>query len=76
MSLNVPGQSGGGPISGFNQQDRMVMGLLRAVADAVIVGAGTLRSAPQHLWTAEYIYPPLAESISSFALRWESRNRH
>jgi len=31
------------------------MGLLRAVADAVIVGAGTLRSEPQHRWTAQYI---------------------
>jgi riboflavin biosynthesis pyrimidine reductase len=61
VSLNVPGQSGGGPISGFNQHDRMVMGLLRAVADAVIVGAGTLRAVPQHLWTAEYVYPALAE---------------
>ena len=36
------------------------MGLLRAVADAVIVGAGTLRSVPQHRWTAQYIYPALA----------------
>ena len=62
VSLNVPGQSGGGPISGFNQQDRMVMGLLRAVADAVIVGAGTFRSARHHLWTADYIYPALAEA--------------
>lgn len=62
VSLNVPGQSGGGPISGFNQHDRMVMGLLRAVADAVIVGAGTLRAVSQHRWTAEYIYPPLGHA--------------
>jgi riboflavin biosynthesis pyrimidine reductase len=62
VSLNVPGQSGGGPISGFNQQDRMVMGLLRAVADAVIVGAGTLRESLQHVWTAAYIYPPLTDA--------------
>jgi riboflavin biosynthesis pyrimidine reductase len=38
----------------------MVMGLLRAVAGAVIVGAGTLRAVPQHRWTAEYVYPALA----------------
>jgi riboflavin biosynthesis pyrimidine reductase len=61
VSLSVPGQSGGGPISGFNQHDRMVMGLLRAVADAVIVGAGTLRAVPRHLWSAEYVYPALAD---------------
>jgi len=63
VALNEPGHtSGGGDISGFNQHDRMVMGLLRAISDAVIVGAGTLRSVPRHLWTAEYIYPPLAGS--------------
>src|SRR5881275_491171 len=60
VALNETGHAGGGDISGFNQHDRMVMGLLRAIADAVIVGAGTLRSIPHHRWTAEYIYPPLA----------------
>src|SRR6266700_6314290 len=60
VSLGEPGYSGGGEISGSNQHDRMVMGLLRAIADAVIVGAGTLRSVPHHRWTAQYIYPPLA----------------
>ncbi len=62
VTLNVPGQSGGGPISGFNQQDHLVMGVLRAVADAVIVGAGTLRAVPHHRWTAAYIYPAFAEA--------------
>src|SRR5262249_30141229 len=61
VALNDSDQSGGGEISGFNQHDRMVMGLLRAVADAIIVGAGTLRSARHHLWTASSIYPPLAD---------------
>ena len=60
VSLNAPGHSAGGDISGFNEQDRIVMGLLRAIADTVIVGAGTLRSVPDHLWTADYIYPDLA----------------
>lgn len=58
-SLNIPGHSAGGDISGFNKEDRIVMGLLRAVSDAVIVGAGTLRSVPDHLWTGGYIYPDL-----------------
>ena len=61
VELNESGHAGGGDISGFNRHDRMVMGLLRAVADAVIVGAGTLRSVPQHRWAAQYIYPPLAD---------------
>jgi riboflavin biosynthesis pyrimidine reductase len=63
VSLGIPGKAGGGEISGFNPHDRMVMGLLRSVADVVIIGAGTLRAAsPDHLWTADYIYPPLAET--------------
>lgn len=62
VTLNEPGHVSGGDISGFNRHDQMVMGLLRATADAVIVGAGTLRSAPKHLWTAEYIFPPLSHA--------------
>ncbi len=60
VALNEPGHASGGYISGFNWHDQLVMGLLRAIADAVIVGAGTLRAAPQHRWTAQYIYPPQA----------------
>lgn len=61
VALNAPGQAGGGEISGFNHHDHMVMGILRAVADAVIVGAGTLRASPQHLWIPETTYRPLAD---------------
>jgi riboflavin biosynthesis pyrimidine reductase len=63
VSLGIAGKAGGGEISGFNRHDRMVMGLLRAGADAVVIGAGTLRaSSPNHVWTADYIYPPLADA--------------
>ncbi len=63
VALNMPDtRTGGGEISGFNEHDRMVMGLLRAIADAVVVGAGTLRSVPDHRWTAAYIYPPLGQA--------------
>jgi riboflavin biosynthesis pyrimidine reductase len=65
VSLGIPGKSAGGPISGFNQHDRLVMGLLRSVADAVVVGAGTLRSVPQHIWTAECIFPGLAGEFAA-----------
>jgi riboflavin biosynthesis pyrimidine reductase len=61
VSLGEPGNAGGGEISGFNPHDRMVMGLLRAIADVVIVGAGTLRASPEHRWTAQYISPSLSE---------------
>jgi riboflavin biosynthesis pyrimidine reductase len=60
VSLNVTGHASGGDISGFNPQDRMVMGLLRAVADAIVIGSGTLRADRRHLWTAAAIFPALA----------------
>jgi riboflavin biosynthesis pyrimidine reductase len=60
VSLQVKGHSAGGDISGFSIQDRMVMGLLRAVADVVIVGSGTLGADPTQVWTPEAICPELA----------------
>jgi riboflavin biosynthesis pyrimidine reductase len=39
----------------------MVMGLLRAIADVVIVGSGTLAADPRHLWTPDGICPELAD---------------
>jgi riboflavin biosynthesis pyrimidine reductase len=60
VSLQTKGHSGGGDISGFSLQDRMVMGLLRAAADVVIVGSGTLDADPRHVWTPESICPELA----------------
>jgi riboflavin biosynthesis pyrimidine reductase len=66
VALQETDHVGGGEISGFNQHDQMVMGVLRAVADVVIVGAGTLRSVPQHRWTAQYIYPVLTDAYQEF----------
>jgi riboflavin biosynthesis pyrimidine reductase len=43
-----------------SQGDRFVMGLLRACADAVLVGAGTLAGSPRTQWTPENAYPPAA----------------
>jgi len=65
VALSEPGAEGGAPISGHDRHDRAVMGLLRAVSDAVVVGAGTLRSVPRSLWTAQYIYPPLAAEYAA-----------
>lgn len=69
VTLNIPGQAGGGPISGFDAHDRAMMGLLRAVADAVIVGAGTLRALPEHRWTAPFIAPAYAEAYQELRTR-------
>ena len=53
-------------ISGRNEADRFVMGLLRASADAVLIGAGTLRAAPDSLWTPTDIYPDAAAAFAEF----------
>jgi riboflavin biosynthesis pyrimidine reductase len=55
-----PPRGSGGEISGGNAHDRAVMGILRAVADGVVIGAGNLRSEGKHVWTAERICPELA----------------
>jgi riboflavin biosynthesis pyrimidine reductase len=56
----LPGvESSGSVISGKNPADRFVMGLLRATASAVMVGAGTLRDTPLHHWTADHVYPEM-----------------
>jgi riboflavin biosynthesis pyrimidine reductase len=56
VSFNIPGQLQGKEISGSNQGDRFIMGLLRASADAVIVGASTFRAGGlKALWTPESI---------------------
>lgn len=47
-------------ISQHSDADRFVMGLLRARADAVLIGGRTMRADPGHAWTAEYIYPEAA----------------
>jgi riboflavin biosynthesis pyrimidine reductase len=57
--------SAGSVISGKSPADRFVMGLLRACADAVLLGAGTLRATPGHLWTPAHVYPALATEFTA-----------
>ena len=49
-------------ISGGEPADRFVMALLRAVADVVVIGAGTFRN-HEGPWTAENAYPEAAEAL-------------
>lgn len=69
VALDGNGKGGGEAITAGNPADRALMGLLRASADAVIVGAGTLRSVPHHLWTGEYIFPPLSVAYERLRAR-------
>lgn len=58
VSYNIAGHAGGSTISGSDPADRFIMGLLRASADAIIVGARTIQDvAPKSLWIPEYTYP-------------------
>ncbi len=66
VALGSGDLSGGGLISGFHEPDRFVMGLLRAIADVVVVGAGTLSGSTSHRWTPEHVHP---RSAPAFA-RW------
>ena len=63
VALDGAGESGH-VISGESAADRFVMGLLRACAGAVVVGAGTLRASPKHLWTPAKIFPPAAAEFA------------
>ncbi len=63
-------RNSGSLISGKNQADRFVMGLLRAFADAVFVGAGTMRAEGKGaLWTPDYIYPAAAGAFTELRRR-------
>ena len=60
VALSEPAGDSGAVISGGSEPDRFVMGLLRACADAVLVGAATFRKASGERWSAENIYPAAA----------------
>src|SRR5512140_2043040 len=67
ISFEIPGQSGGGTISGSDEADRFIMGLLRASVDAVVVASGTVREvSPAHLWIAESIYPKAKDLYAGY----------
>ena len=61
VALPVAAESGG-VISQGNDADHFVMGLLRACAASVLVGAGTFRKG-DGLWDAESIFPAQAEAF-------------
>lgn len=66
VSYELSGKAGGGAISGENEQDHMTMGLLRAAADAVIFGSGSLHGDSGHVRTPDFIYPPFAAAYKEF----------
>ncbi len=51
-------------INGGSDADRFLMGVLRAFADVVLIGAGVLKASPHGTWRPEKIYPPAAEEFA------------
>jgi riboflavin biosynthesis pyrimidine reductase len=66
VAFDAEGLSGGGEVSGFYEPDRFVMGLLRALADVVLVGAGTVRAAPKHEWTPRHVHRSSSSGYAEF----------
>ena len=56
-------------IASGSEADRFVMGLLRAVADVVLIGAGTLRASPQGTWKPEKVFPPASAAFAELRRR-------
>ena len=69
VALERSGVTHAADIVGPGAPDRALMGLLRATADAIVVGAGTIRSAPAHRWIPERIFPPWAGAYATLRSR-------
>lgn len=69
VSYHIPGKSGGGEISGFNADDTFVMGLLRAMSDAVVLGSGTLNNDSGHAHVPSVICPPFKKEFAALRRR-------
>jgi riboflavin biosynthesis pyrimidine reductase len=62
-------------VAGESEADRFVVGLLRACADVVLLGARTMRASPQSLWRPERVYPPAAAAFAELRSR-RGRTQH
>jgi riboflavin biosynthesis pyrimidine reductase len=52
-----------------SEADRFVLALIRACADAVVVGSGTLLASPQGTWRVDRAYPSAAEALLELRAR-------
>ncbi|WP_129627554.1 RibD family protein [Candidatus Oscillochloris fontis] len=68
ISFAEPGRSGGGAVSRCAPHDTWLMGLLRARADAILTGAGTLQVARRHLWTPTQAFSADAQFFADLRL--------
>jgi len=52
-----------------SEADRFVLSLVRACADAIVVGSGTLLASPKGTWRVDRPYPPAAEALLELRAR-------
>lgn len=52
-------------VSDDSEADRFVLALLRACADVVLVGTGTLAASPKGTWRVDKAYPEAAEAFAA-----------
>ena len=74
VALPEEGESGR-VVSGDSEADRFIMGLLRACADAVVIGAGTFRKAAGDLWYPESVFPAQAALFAELRQQRGLRDR-
>jgi riboflavin biosynthesis pyrimidine reductase len=53
-----------------SEADKFVMGLLRACADVVLIGSGTLLSSPKGTWRPDRVYPKAADAFAELRAAW------
>jgi riboflavin biosynthesis pyrimidine reductase len=51
-------------VADANEDDKFLMGLLRAFADAVLIGSGTLLASPKGRWRPAGVYPAAKEAFA------------
>ncbi|MGH2688658.1 MAG: dihydrofolate reductase family protein [Actinomycetota bacterium] len=56
-------------VAAGSKADRFVMGLLRAFAGAIVVGASTVRAEPRHQWLPEKVHPAGAAAFAELRRR-------
>lgn len=65
VSFSEPNHMGGGDVSDFDGRDQWLMGLLRARADAVMIGDGSLKAEPDYVMTSAAICPADAPAFAA-----------
>jgi riboflavin biosynthesis pyrimidine reductase len=65
VAFDREGRTGGREVSGHSAPDRFLMGLVRATSDAVLNGAGTVRTGA-HGWTPASLHPASAAAYASW----------